>query len=136
VQQPEGFILPGEEHLVCRLHKPLYGLKKSPWKWNQKFDSFLIQFRLSHSTADQFIYFSRSEDPDDFIILVIWVDVGLIASNPKTKARGIIKFLKTHSEMTSGPTKSFIGPRNFERSSQLEDIRNSAPLHSSSIGKV
>ena len=136
MQQPEGFILPGEEHLVFRLHKPLYGLKQSPRKWNEKFDSFIIQFGLSRSTADQCIYFSRSEDPDDFRILVIWVDDGLIASSPKTKAQDIIQFLETHFEIMSGPTKSFIGPRNFERSSQQEYIRNSVPLHSSSIGKV
>ncbi len=135
MQQPEGFILPGKEHLVCRLDN-CHGLKQSPRKWNQKFNSFLIQFRLSHSTVDQCIYFSRSEDPDDFIILVIWVDDGLIASSPKTKAQDIIQFLETQFEMMSGPTKSFIGPRNFERSSQQEDIRNSVPLHLSSIGMV
>ena len=109
VQQPEGFIQPGEEHLVCRLHKPLYGLKQSPQKWNEKFDSFLIQFGLSRSTADPCIYFSRSEDSDDFIMLGIWVDDGLIASKSTTKARDIIQFLETHFEMTSGPAKSFIG---------------------------
>lgn len=109
VQQPEGFIQPGEEHLVCRLHKPLYGLKQSSRKWNEKFDWFLIQFGLTRSTADQFIYFSRGEDPDDFIMLGIWVDDGLIASKSTTKARGIIQFLETYFEMTSGIAKSFIG---------------------------
>jgi hypothetical protein len=108
VQQPEGFIQPGEEHLVFRLHKPLYGLKQSPRKWNEKFDSFIIQFGLSRSTADQCIYFSRSEDPDDFIMLGIWVDDGLIASKSTAKARAIIQFLETHFEMMSGPANSFI----------------------------
>src|ERR1700730_3677369 len=28
--QPEGFAAPGQEHLVCRLKKSLYGLKQSP----------------------------------------------------------------------------------------------------------
>ncbi|KAE8721388.1 hypothetical protein F3Y22_tig00016106pilonHSYRG00031 [Hibiscus syriacus] len=30
MQQPEGFAQPGNEHLVCRLKKSLYGLKQSP----------------------------------------------------------------------------------------------------------
>jgi hypothetical protein len=108
VQHQEVFIQPGEEHLVCRLHKPLYGLKKSPWKWNEKFDSFIIQFGPSRSTADQCIYFSRSEDPDDFIMLGIWVDDGLIASKSTAKARAIIQFLETYFEIMSGPANSFI----------------------------
>ena len=30
MEQPQGFIQPGEEHLVCKLQKTLYGLKQSP----------------------------------------------------------------------------------------------------------
>ena len=28
--QPEGFIQLGQEHLICKLSKSLYGLKRSP----------------------------------------------------------------------------------------------------------
>ena len=34
MRQPEGFTKPGQEHLVCRLKKSLYGLKQSPRCWN------------------------------------------------------------------------------------------------------
>ena len=30
MQQPEGFMRRGKEHLVCRLKKSLYGLKQAP----------------------------------------------------------------------------------------------------------
>ena len=30
MEQPEGFVATGQEHLVCRLRKSLYGLKQAP----------------------------------------------------------------------------------------------------------
>ncbi|GKB58909.1 retrovirus-related pol polyprotein from transposon TNT 1-94 [Tanacetum coccineum] len=38
MNQPEGFIAPGQEGKVCRLVKSLYGLKQAPKQWHQKFD--------------------------------------------------------------------------------------------------
>jgi len=33
MEQPDGYIQPGQEHLVCKLQKSLYGLKQSPRCW-------------------------------------------------------------------------------------------------------
>ena len=33
IRQPEGFIVLGKEHSVCRLKKSLYGLKQAPRRW-------------------------------------------------------------------------------------------------------
>ena len=35
MQQPEGYVKPGEEHLACKLEKSLYGLKQSSRCWNK-----------------------------------------------------------------------------------------------------
>ena len=41
MKQPEGFIMPGNEHKVCKLIKSLYGLKQAPKQWHQKFDEVI-----------------------------------------------------------------------------------------------
>ena len=39
MQQPEGLVKSGKEHLVCRLKKSLYGLNHTPRQWYRKFNS-------------------------------------------------------------------------------------------------
>jgi hypothetical protein len=39
--QPHGFKVSRKEHLVCRLKKALYGLKKAPSAWYIKIDRYL-----------------------------------------------------------------------------------------------
>ena len=41
MKQPEGFVVEGKEHLVCKLKHSLYGLKQSPRCWNYVLDSHL-----------------------------------------------------------------------------------------------
>ncbi|MCO5586941.1 hypothetical protein L7F22_040886 [Adiantum nelumboides] len=41
MKQPEGFVVPGCEELVCKLKRALYGLRQSSWQWYKKFDTFL-----------------------------------------------------------------------------------------------
>ena len=41
MSQPDGFIKPGTEHLVCKLRKSIYRLKQSPRCWNTTLNMFL-----------------------------------------------------------------------------------------------
>ena len=43
MDQPEGFVEPGQESKVCKLTKSLYGLKQAPKQWHEKFDSCMIE---------------------------------------------------------------------------------------------
>lgn len=38
MRQPEGFVVEGQEHLVCQLNRSLSGLNQSPWCWNYVLD--------------------------------------------------------------------------------------------------
>ncbi len=116
VRQPEGFITPGKEKWVYRLHKGLYGLKQSSRLWNIKFDAFITKYGLISTTADPCVY-TRSGD-NEFIILGIWVDDGLLCTNSPTLTDSIMAYLSTHFQMTSHQANCFLGlqiDRNRER---------------------
>lgn len=56
MDQPEGYVVPGKEHLVCRLKKSLYGLKQSARAWNQKTNAILQELGFVRGAADQCLY--------------------------------------------------------------------------------
>jgi hypothetical protein len=37
MEQPDGFVVDGQEGKVCKLLKSLYGLKQAPKQWHEKF---------------------------------------------------------------------------------------------------
>ena len=41
MDQPDGFVVPGQEGRVCKLLKYLYGLKPAPKEWHEKFERTL-----------------------------------------------------------------------------------------------
>ena len=82
MKQPEGFIAEGQEHLVCRLKKSLYGLKQSPRCWNRALDTQLKTMGSKQSASDPCIYTSTTDDP---FILAVYVDDILLAAKSKQK---------------------------------------------------
>jgi hypothetical protein len=41
MEQPDGFVVDGQEGKVCKLLKSLYGLKQAPKQWHEKFERTL-----------------------------------------------------------------------------------------------
>ena len=71
MKQPEGFVVQGQENLVCRLKRSIYGLKQSPRCWNQALDTQLKAMGFKQSTNDPCIYVSTA---DGLMILAVYVD--------------------------------------------------------------
>ncbi|CAL0304779.1 unnamed protein product [Lupinus luteus] len=109
MEQPEGFIVPDKEHLVCRLKKSLYGLKQAPRQWYMRFDSFMIGQGYCRSQFDDCIYFQKFPN-ESFIYLLLYVDDMLIASRDKSLIRKLKIQLNNEFEMKElGATKKILG---------------------------
>ncbi|GJS79708.1 zinc finger, CCHC-type containing protein [Tanacetum coccineum] len=61
INQPRGFIMPGNENKVCKLIKSLYGLKQAPKQWNQKFDEVVLSNGYLLNQADKCVYSKFNE---------------------------------------------------------------------------
>ncbi|KAK3029763.1 hypothetical protein RJ639_038040 [Escallonia herrerae] len=56
MQQPEGFVVRGQENIVCKLIKSLYGLKQAPKQWHQKFDQIVMSNGFKIHESDNCVY--------------------------------------------------------------------------------
>lgn len=62
VEQPQGFILKGEEHKVYKLHKALYGLRQAPRAWYSKIDSYFVENGFRRSRDEHTLYVKSEGD--------------------------------------------------------------------------
>jgi hypothetical protein len=56
IHQPERFVLPNQEHKVCKLVKSLNGLKQAPKQWHEKFDQAVIANGFKIHDYDKCVY--------------------------------------------------------------------------------
>ncbi|GJX94368.1 zinc finger, CCHC-type containing protein [Tanacetum coccineum] len=77
MNQPMGFILPGNEKKVCKLVKSLYELKQAPKQWHQKFDEVVLSNGYLLNQADKCVY-SKFDTSGKGVIICLYVDDMLI----------------------------------------------------------
>ena len=78
MKQPEGFIEPGKEHLVCKLNRSIYGLNQASRQWYLKFDLVISGFGFKENQVDECVYMKL--EGKNFIFLILYVDDILFAS--------------------------------------------------------
>lgn len=97
MKQPEGFVVPGQEHKVCRLVKSLYGLKQAPKQWHEKFDNMMLSNGFSTNECDKCIYYKCT--PSGYISLCLYVDDMLIIGSNKDIIQQTKNMLSGHFDM-------------------------------------
>jgi len=103
MKQPEGF--DDSSGRVCLLKRSLYGLKQSARCWNFKFVEILKNLDLTQAKTDPCIFIKNKNE----LILVIWVDDGLIAAQDKILIENLLEHLEKHVEIKREIVKHFLG---------------------------
>ncbi|CAL2274253.1 unnamed protein product [Prunus armeniaca] len=104
--QPEGFIKEGEEHLVCKLKKSIYGLNQASRQWYLRFDEVVSSQGFTENPVDECIYLKFSGS--NFIFLVLYVDDILLATNNLSMLADTKFFLSSHFEMKDMGEASYV----------------------------
>lgn len=96
MEQPEIFIK--DDKKVCKLHKPLYGLKQSGREWYKRLDKFVTQQGGCRNEADPCLYvFGKNEKR---VIMIIYVDDIILASKDLKELNTVKRKLKSEFEIT------------------------------------
>ncbi|KAL0434586.1 UNVERIFIED_CONTAM: Retrovirus-related Pol polyprotein from transposon TNT 1-94 [Sesamum radiatum] len=107
MEQPEGFVVPGQEKKVCRLVKSLYGLKQAPKQWHEKFDRTMLSNGFKINECDKCVYDKSSHN--SFIIVCLYVDDMLIMGSNRDVILTTKRMLTKHFDMKDMGLADVIG---------------------------
>ena len=79
MQQPPSFIYDESLSLVCKLHKYLYGLKKSSRAWYDKIGAYFLNNHFKRCISNPNMY--AKNFGDNVLIIVLYVDDLIITGN-------------------------------------------------------
>ena len=106
--QPEGFAAPGQEHLVCRLKKSIYGLKQSPRQWYKKLHSTFTDLGFSRCASDHSV-FIWAKDGIRVIIPAYVDDLTIACKHTPTLKRVKGELQKRYKMHDGGPIECILG---------------------------
>jgi hypothetical protein len=97
MDQPDGFAVKGQEGMVCKLLKSLYGIKQAPKQWHKKFDKTLTSVGFVVNEADKYVYYRFGGG--EGVILCLYVDDILIFGTSLNVIKEVKEFLSQNFEM-------------------------------------
>jgi hypothetical protein len=107
MKPPEGVLTQGQEGLVWRLKKSIYGLKQSPRCWNMKLDNQLKSMGFQQLYSDKCLY---KYSKDGLLFIAVYVDDIVIAGQSEEMIANVKKKLSDCFEVKDlGPLNHFLG---------------------------
>lgn len=108
MQMPLGLCRPGEQHLLCRLNKSLYGLKQASRSWFKKFSTAFQHDGFRQSKAEYSLF--TKTFGNSFIVVLIYVDDMIITENDDVAIADLKNFLNTKFRIKDlGQLRYFLG---------------------------
>lgn len=80
IEQPEGFVIPGQKNKVRKLMKSFYSLKQVPKQWHTKFDFTIIFYGFALNNYDRCAY-NKFVDGKSVIVCFCVDDLLIFAPN-------------------------------------------------------
>jgi hypothetical protein len=97
MDQPDGFVVGGQEGKVCKLLKSLYGVKQAHKQWHEKFERTLTDEGFVVNEADKCVYYRYGGG--EGVILCLYVDDILIFGTSLDVIKEVKDFLSRCFEM-------------------------------------
>ena len=97
MQQPEGFVAAGQERLVCKLRKSIYGLKQAGRAWFEKINAALVRMDFTPLDSDHCVYVRHHGD--DVLYIVLYVDDLLLIGSSLAEVKQLKADLSARFEM-------------------------------------
>jgi len=108
MEQPPGYVDQTHPNLVCRLKKPLYGLKQALKVWSNKIGQYLVTSGFQTSNANFSLYVKKTDH--GIVVIVIYVDDLIITKDNDADIFDLKKLLKQKFEMKDlGELRYFFG---------------------------
>ena len=120
MQQPEGFIKKGKEHLVWKLKKSLYGLKQASRSWNLRFHEVVSSYGFHKLETESCVY--RMCINGHVVFLVLYVDDILLIGDNVNVLSGVREWLSTQFSMKDLGEASYILGIKIIRNRQKKEI--------------
>nr|ABG66099.1 retrotransposon protein, putative, Ty1-copia subclass [Oryza sativa Japonica Group] len=97
MDQPDAFVVEGQEGKVCKLLKSLYGLKQAPKQWHEKFDKTLTSAGFAVNEVDKCVYYRYGGG--EGVIPCLYVDDILIFGTNLRVINEVKSFLSQNFDM-------------------------------------
>ena len=134
MHQPEEFIKKGEENLVCKLNKSIYGLKESGWVWHRTMRREMERISFTSGKADPTVYI-RLGNNGEIGISGWYVDNRLLAANSTETMEKMVMDIKGSFDIEDlGEPTWLLGIR-IARNHELGTTHISQPLFIDTIAK-
>ena len=95
--QPDGFIEKGQEHVLCKLKRSIYGLKQASRSWKTRFDQAIKSYGFDQCPDESCVY--KKCDGSVVVFLVLYVADILLIGNDVGVLSSVKVWLSTRFDM-------------------------------------